>query len=206
MKICSPRAYDDATLNKLVMFKYINNAVIFPKEMQDKLLKSIMRDHIDEKLAPSTQPLFCFYSDSGMKYRYFRHEITSREFTQELIYLQSIAQILLKDNRDGDLDIAGKKYNVAFVNLYRSGNDYLPPHKDRTHCKYPIVSFSFYEDCFETADEDMRTLNMFEDDKESCIEMDHCSAVIMNDGKITHSVPRTKTEKYRINVTFRISD
>jgi alkylated DNA repair dioxygenase AlkB len=156
-----------------------------------------MANHVDIKLSSSTQPLFCYFSDPvDMKYRYCRTTICGNKMTEELLYLQEIAAELLKSTFNIVI-----KPNIAFVNFYKDGTKFLPPHKDKTHAKYPIVSFSFYED--DTKEDDLRILAIHDKDQ---IKMEHCSVIIMQDGEIMHSVPKSDTQKYRINVTFRVSD
>lgn len=98
---------------------------------------------------------------------------------------------------------------MTFVNLYRDGQDTVTLHRDKTHGKSPIVSFSFYEDETKVAVDELRSLRVVDNKKREVdvIVMEHASAVIMLPGmqeSFLHEVPVSKTaKKYRLNVTFR---
>jgi len=81
-------------------------------------------------------------------------------------------------------------FDAAFVNLYRSGDDFVGPHRDNVHgLEHPILSFSFYEEPY--SEDDLRTLQIFEGERQE---------------KFKHAVPaKPESRRARINVTFRIT-
>jgi alkylated DNA repair dioxygenase AlkB len=149
------------------------------------------------------QPLFMFFSRNlEQKYRYFRSVAKTHPFPP---ILNELVSSLLSET---DL------FDTAFVNLYRSGKDFIGPHRDSTHGRYPIVSFSFYPE-----EHTPRILEITTDEDPTLVKdtiiMEQGSMVVMNPemhflpdgskGKYLHGVPPSSTESMRINVTFRCS-
>ncbi len=143
------------------------------------------------------QPVFSFFSEpEGLSYKYFKQELKGSAFTEELLVLRNCA------NR-----LTGDVFNVAFINLYQTGQQHIPAHRDKTHKDHSIVSFSFYK-TEDTKPEDLRSLWIYEDSKTPVVlEMQHNSIIIMHPGMQethTHWVPPSDTLVPRVNVTFRI--
>ena len=169
----------------------------------------VSEKNIESKYSNLNQPLFLFLSNpENLIYKYFKTEIKGIKFTPNLFKLKEIAEKIIKEKHGIVVN-----FDSAFINMYKSGKDYIPPHKDKTHgLEYPIASFSFYENEENTKKEDLRILNIIPDDlkgnsKEHIIEMEHGSLLIMNVGMqkyFKHYVPVTKTDKFRINVTLRV--
>ena len=177
------------------------------KDLFNFVLLNAQNPLTETKLLHS-QPLFVFCSEpKGMKYMYFRKSVTGFSFPPILRKLKTCAEALIQK----ELKTA-VTFDAAFLNLYRSGKDSVPPHKDMTHGKEaPIVSYSFYQHQEETSKEDLRKLCIRSISKsfkeESEILMHHRSAVIMKIGmqeKYHHSVPPSGANSVRLNITFRV--
>src|SRR5687768_9037621 len=87
-------------------------------------------NHLPERKLWPNQPLFQFFSEPlNRVYRYFSSEVKGLAFPPALQKLCQIAKQLCPD----------VPFDAAFVNVYRSGKDHVPPHRDSTHGKeYPI--------------------------------------------------------------------
>jgi alkylated DNA repair dioxygenase AlkB len=169
-----------------------------------KLLPLIELNHVKEaKENPkhANQPLFAFFSNpAGESYTYFQTPTTGLPFSDELKELATIAETL-----------TGEKFTKAFGNVYLNGQDHIPPHRDTTHGKDHIVSFSFYESRPESQEyaQEVRTL-VIESNSGQVVQiiMEDASAVIMKPGMqllFKHSVPPSTAAKHRrLNITLRV--
>ena len=180
------------------MVEYLENICVPDNEDIEELHTFMTgRGHVDTK-RPS-QPMFAFFGDEGTMYKYFGETMVGFPFPKLLTHLAHLAHARF----------AGTIFNAAFVNLYRSGQDCVTPHRDKTHGHAPILSFSFYEPG-STPDE-YRHL-CIQDDSGTVTQMcmAHGSLVIMPGGdwqsKHLHWVPKSHSNKWRINVTLRVHD
>lgn len=179
-------------------------------------LQKLMLEHTRDEVNTTQlhhshqQPLFAFFSEPpGLPYRCFKTTVYGLPFPPEFSELLDLPMC------------QGVKFDAAFINLYRSGKDSVTPHRDNTHgIEHPIVSFSLYEDRDSTTEADLRSLYIAPSVRggsasnvkniyEPCakIMMENRSAVVMHPGmqdKYVHWVPETNSEKYRINITFRV--
>lgn len=74
------------------------------------------------------QPLFAFFSDpAGKEYRYFKTLVKGLEFPPVLEELRRVAAT----KSDAPL------FDAAFVNLYRSGDDFVGPHRECAWLRAP---------------------------------------------------------------------
>ena len=81
------------------------------------------------------QPLFVFCNDAKSRYKYFKDYINGVPFPKSLTELKLLAEELVQKELKEEWH-----FDSAFINLYRSGKDSIPPHRDTTHGKAaPIV-------------------------------------------------------------------
>jgi alkylated DNA repair dioxygenase AlkB len=155
------------------------------------------------------QPIFQYLSDPPEnKYKYFNTIVSGSKFPQFLLELQDIVEMALK--------LHPKYFNAAFINVYASGEDYIPWHRDSNHGNHYIASVSLYPGNY--TEKDLRVLqirngaskviNSTEDlhDQVYNILMGQGSIVCMYPGMqdlYMHSVPPCDAENPRINITFR---
>lgn len=115
---------------------------------------------------------------------------TSHEYTDILIAIQ-----------DKINNITNKKTNSCLINLYETGNDFIPPHKD-TH-----LSFGYYPHIFNLSLGATRTLKLSNPETDLKFNLEHNSLFIMSGASqkyYNHEIikdPSIKTP--RTSLTFR---
>lgn len=128
------------------------------------------------------------YFCSEWKHKYPRW--TSREYSDILEQIQQKIQVKLQP-----------KLNSCLINLYETGNDFIPPHRD-TH-----LSFGEYPHIFNLSIGTTRTLRISNHDTNLKFNLEHNSLFIMSGASqkyYHHEIlkdPSIKTT--RISLTFR---
>jgi len=170
-------------------------------------LHTFMVTHGHDDAERPLQPLFAFFSDPpGLKYKYFgKTTMTGFPFPKLLTHLANSEFV--------QAHVSCAVFNAAFVNLYRSGRDHVTPHRDKTHGRAPILSFSFYEPGHQPNDERCLCVSPASDvnmtTPHSRVSMAHGSLVVMHpwlQETCVHWVPPSDTDKWRLNVTLRMQD
>jgi len=137
--------------------------------------------------------LTAFYADQGVSYRY-----------SGALNLPSVWTTTLESVRQKVSDYCGVSFNSVLLNLYRNGEDAMGWHSDDESCLGPnpvVASLSV------GSSRKFRMQNKKDKSQRMELILDNGSLLVMHppcQADWKHCVPRVKSAKSRINLTFRL--